>query len=167
MWLRWIQNYSAFAVLQPSTSWSITFVTFHSIWPRTSVTHAPPRQTNLDCVEGNSVHEQISSGVRLGTREANAQILSISSRSDAHITLVVTGWSITRAVRDRSVNDLVRTQENLNRAWVALEQSVRVEGQVVRSSVRQTSQSLHEFDATLSNMVDAELRKLVKAQGLM
>jgi hypothetical protein len=44
---------------------------------------------------------------------------------------------------------------------------VRVEGQVVRSSVRQTSQSLHEFDATLSNMVDAELRKLVKAQGLM
>lgn len=115
---------------------NITFVNLNRFQPPSMLTQASPHRFILERIEGNTVHEHVRSGASLSTSKTDAQILSVGGRANIHITLVVSGRSIARAVRNYSVDDFVRTHESLERARVAVKQSVGVEGHVVCSSVR-------------------------------
>jgi hypothetical protein len=50
----------------------------------------------------------------LSTGETNAQILSVGTRTNVHIALVVSGRPIAPAVRDGSVEKFIGAQESLD-----------------------------------------------------
>jgi hypothetical protein len=90
----------------------MNFVTFNYSKPRIICTFPP--KTDLDCVERNCVHEKVRSVSGLSTGETNAQILSVGTRTNVHIALVVSGRPIAPAVRDGSVKNFIGAQESLD-----------------------------------------------------